>query len=320
MQRTLRLDSSPFFKSDVGKLKANSLVESLGSMSLTITGEIMKKIIKEIMSRVMPGLYHAISSYRFSRHCKSRFGQFQEEFARCVFGNKEIRIMSGPFEGMLYFNRIVWGPITPKWIGSYEVELTDIIEEIIRVKYDRIFDVGAAEGYYAVGFARSCPDSEVLAYDVDPIARARQRQLALLNSIGNLVIGKYCSHNTLNRSLNNRSLLFCDIEGFEYELLDPRAVSKLKETDILVEVHKCGLLESFQVKQELLARFADSHKVVVVQAEDRVANEWAARIEELHKLEGGILTKALNEHRSDGREWLWMKAEQGGALNAVNGF
>lgn len=278
----------------------------------------MKNTIKSLILRLTPDLYYRISSYRFFRYCKRRFGRFQTEFAHCIFCNGEIKVLSGPFKGMRYFNRVVWGPITPKWIGSYEAELSDIINEIIRVKYEKILDVGAAEGYYAVGFSRSSPSAEVQSYDVDPIARKRQQQLALLNSIDNLSIGKYCSHDTLIQALNTRSLLFCDIEGFECKHLNPEVVSKLKETDILVEVHNYGALTSTQVKEILLDRFSESHEITVVQAKHRAADEWTKEIEELHKVNESILTQALNEHRSNDQQWLWMRAEQGGALNAAN--
>jgi methylase of polypeptide subunit release factors len=36
--------------------------------------------------------------------------------------------------------------------------------------YDRVVDVGCAEGYSAVGFARRLPSVEVLADDIDPKA------------------------------------------------------------------------------------------------------------------------------------------------------
>jgi hypothetical protein len=39
----------------------------------------------------------------------------------------------------------------PKIIGSYECELHPAIEEIIVNNYAEVWDVGCAEGYYAVG-------------------------------------------------------------------------------------------------------------------------------------------------------------------------
>lgn len=277
----------------------------------------MKDTIKSLILRLTPELYYRISSFRFFRYCKRKFGRFQEDFSRSVYGNDKITVLDGPFKGMQYFNLVVWGPITPKWIGSYEVELVDIINEIIRVRYEKILDIGAAEGYYAVGFSRSCPNSKVQSYDVDPIARNRQKQLALLNSIKNLEINKYCSHERLNQELNKRSLVFCDIEGFEYELLDPEIVSKLRDVDVMVEVHSFGHFTSEQVKKELIYRFSGSHNITTVQSEDRVGSEWKERIKELSVIEESIVQKALNEHRSNGQQWLWMRAEQGGALNAA---
>jgi hypothetical protein len=48
---------------------------------------------------------------------------------------------------MSYLDETVWGPITPKWAGSYEMELEDVIEEIVGRGYDRIVNLGCAARY-----------------------------------------------------------------------------------------------------------------------------------------------------------------------------
>ena len=102
---------------------------------------------------------------------------------------------------------------------------------------ERIIDVGAAEGYYAVGLSWKCKSAIVYSFDVDLIARQRQKQLADINGVTNLIVGKLCSHATLTELLTNKSLLVCDIEGEEHELLDPTKVPALHHADVLVEVH-----------------------------------------------------------------------------------
>lgn len=60
----------------------------------------------------------------------------------------------------------------PYILGSYEEELHEVVEEIIARSPAVVVDIGAAEGYYAIGFARRLPKTTVFAIDLD--SRARQ--------------------------------------------------------------------------------------------------------------------------------------------------
>lgn len=269
----------------------------------------MKKQLRSFAAKYAPELLNVFTSYRTFSHCKKRFGAFQDEFALSIYGDEPIRILDGPFEGTTYFNKIIWGAITPRWIGSYETELHDIVDEIIGNRYERILDVGAAEGYYAIGLARKCPETQVLSFDVDPIARKRQLQLAGLNSIQNLHIGKYCSHATLREELKGHCLLISDIEGYEYELLNPESAATLRDADILIEVHPWGSMSTSEVKTELVNRFRDSHDITEIAYELRKTSDWMERVPALQKLNEQKIGFAVQEHRDPKQEWLWMKTK-----------
>ena len=50
-------------------------------------------------------------------------------------------------------------------LGTWELELTEIWERILANDYSLMVDVGAAEGYYAVGMNLRKPNAEVIAYE-----------------------------------------------------------------------------------------------------------------------------------------------------------
>src|SRR6185312_7312344 len=81
-----------------------------------------------------------------------------------------LAVLSGPFAGMLYHAAAAGSVLGPKLIGSYEHEISAWIEATVNANYQRILDVGCAEGYYAVGFARRMPQVEVYAFDLDATA------------------------------------------------------------------------------------------------------------------------------------------------------
>jgi hypothetical protein len=62
------------------------------------------------------------------------------------------RVRHGPFRGMRYeANRVA---ATQKLIGAYERELHPWLERVLAQRPTRFVDIGAADGYYAIGIAR----------------------------------------------------------------------------------------------------------------------------------------------------------------------
>ncbi len=272
----------------------------------------MKAGIKGLLEHKVPGFYYGLTSLRFFLQCRKRFRAFQSRFRREVFGGEPIRILGGPFQGLRYFDRTVWGPITPKWIGSYEEELHPVVRDILGEEYAVILDVGAAEGYYAVGSAWKSPRSRVLAYDIDPIARRRQRQLATLNKIPNLEIKKACTHGILEdeiRSAPGRVLLICDIEGAEQDLLDPEKAPALRKADLLVECHPSGADTMEAVLTSLTKAFSPSHRITEIPSAARSPDAYTSAIPELATVPPEVLAEALKEYRPGPQKWLWMEVQ-----------
>ena len=207
---------------------------------------------------------------------------------------------------MRYLNETVWGSITPKWLGSYEAELHPIIARITEHSYDTIIDVGCAEGYYAVGLAVTIPAVKVYAFDIDFISRAQVRRLATLNNVQDrLQIRTFCAHSDLDTFSPGETLVICDTEGFEAQLLNPAVASSLRHDDLLVEVHETSDFSS-EVERLLKSRFAESHDIERITASDR--NAWIEQNGQrlFPTISPEDLREATEEHRTAGRVWLWM--------------
>lgn len=173
-------------------------------------------------------------------------------------------VADGPFRGLAYVPRASWGSITPFLVGSYESELHDAIERAIRAVPERVVDIGAAEGYYAVGCAVRLPDAEVFAFDIDPEARALCREMADLNEATNVRIECECTPDRLDRLVGPGTLLIVDCEGCELHLLDPLPVPSLVHTTILVELH--DFMDPC-ITRTVLGRFDRTHQIELYTAE-----------------------------------------------------
>ncbi len=74
-------------------------------------------------------------------------------------------VVGGPFKGMRYHGEAVCGAAAPKILGVYESELAPFLLRWSTVPFQHIIDVGAAEGYYAVGCATLWPQATVTAFE-----------------------------------------------------------------------------------------------------------------------------------------------------------
>jgi hypothetical protein len=256
---------------------------------------------------------HLIKAIRRRRLFRKLFRNSQRFVRRNFYpSDTVIQVLTGPFRGLRYLDEIVFGPITPKWLGSYESEIQDIIEAICQREYRRIINLGCAEGYYAVGLAWRNPNCRVFAFDTDPLSRMQVRRLAKINSISDrITVRGHCSHDELQRLAVCRSLFLIDIEGHEMSLLDPLKVPAIRQADILVEVHDVDSPnDPSTAESRLRDRFDRSHTI-----ERRIPSDRSAWIQLNSEVWHRRLTQpealhATNEFRSGRQLWLWMQARQ----------
>jgi hypothetical protein len=191
--------------------------------------------------------------------------RFQKRYRRLVdvvTGQVGWRVQTGPFEGMQYVERALSSALLPKILGTYEGELHAVLENLLANRYETVVDIGAAEGYYAVGMARRIPGATVYAYDLDPDARALCGALASRNGVGDRVVvrGRFTADQLadLPRGL---FLAVCDVDGYETELFKPERARAWMSSDLIVELHDCLGLPCEEVVSRCLA---DTHDLEVI--------------------------------------------------------
>jgi hypothetical protein len=279
---------------------------------MTYSPPIMKDGLRRLARFLAPELLHWRRSYYLRRGVRALFGASQRFFRDRLYpGNASPVVLSGPFQGMHYLDETIWGPITPKWAGTYEMELSEIIEELVRRKYSRVLNIGCAEGYYAVGLAMRDPAVEVFAFDTDPISRMQTRRLAQLNDVSDRIhVEGECKHGRINTLISRKTLLMVDIEGYEVNLLDPVKIPRLMDTDLLIEVHEdTPFTKQATAEEQLTKRLAASHIVERRVSSDRAA--WIGQHENIwrDKLSYEEIAKAIDEDRQRPTLWIWAKTK-----------
>lgn len=214
-------------------------------------------------------------------------------------------VLGGPFAGMQFVSNVAEGCCVPKLLGCYEEELHPHVEAAIAAGYERVLNIGVAEGYYAVGFARRMPEAQIYAHDIDPNAQRTCAAVAEANGVaGRVRIGGLFRGEDFAAHAEHRTLLVCDIEGAERELLDPQKYPALKQLDIIVELHDCihaGLSDTIP------ARFAASHDITLLRQAGR-GKPLPPLFDQLSHLDQLL---AVWEWRSGPTPWAVLKARRG---------
>ena len=223
-----------------------------------------------------------------------------------ILKSTQAEVVTGPFRVMRYIHESAGSALCPKILGTYEKELHAVVEAIIASQPACIIDIGAAEGYYAVGFAMRLPDCRVVAFESDPRGQDLLRQLASLNGIADRIeIKGHCSLESLDACLHTnfeRCVVICDAEGAEFELLDPIKIPKLAHVTQLVELHPW---EHPHVSSVLQSRFQSSASCTVIRSLPRVPDDFppsaGPSLSTAHRL------ASMNELRPSEMEWLWIE-------------
>jgi hypothetical protein len=211
---------------------------------------------------------------------------------------KDAKVMGGPFQGMMYGGTSSFcSAYYPKILGTYEMELIPAINAFLDKGYCQIVDVGAADGFYAVGFALKSPESKIIAYEQSPHARKQLAVLARTNGVqGSIEIRERCERNDMMRLPSAPGLLIVDCEGYEEVLLDDSVIQHLKDWDFLIETHD-GF--SRGVTRRLIERFNASHDVTVVDTVhdlDKADRYLPSCIAHLPRIHQDLLLSEQREH------------------------
>lgn len=263
----------------------------------------MTGTLKQIMKRAMPGFYRRLQQAR-QHYALYRLAQRLRPVEEAVVSANGLEVQSGPFRGMKYINRAMGSALLPKLLGSYEAELHGAIEKAILKQFARVVNIGCGEGYYAVGLARRVPHARVWAFDTDGAARAACRKLAELNGVADRVhIEGACGPEELRKLTAEPTLVVCDCEGYEMELLAAANFSQPHACEIIVELHDSM---DATISQTILGRFSATHEAKVFEQTARDLRAYPG----LHNLTAEQQRLGVEEFRPAGIRWAYFVPRQ----------
>lgn len=194
--------------------------------------------------------------------------------ARAFSRRHGLTVQSGPFEGMTFPEFAVGRAevLVAQLLGAYERELHAALSSLPKLNPRTIVDIGASDGYYAVGLARTST-STVYAYEMNPFPARVCARLAQANGVADRVIvrGECTVEELRGLPIESPAFVLCDCEGAERQLMDPSAVPWLHDSTLIVECHEFA---APGIETELLERFSSSHRVEIVRSERRYVSDY----------------------------------------------
>lgn len=230
------------------------------------------------------------------RRWRNRGGKdFEQGFA----AEQGLGVIRGPFKGLAFSMSAIGGPqaLLHKLIGSYESELHEPLERAIGRSPSAVVNIGAGDGYYAVGFALRLPSVRVYGFEIDPTSRQICTEVARKNGVADRIeMRRFCTAAQLRGLDLSAPLVFCDCESCELDVLRPDLVPWLSEAMIIVELH--DFIDA-RITETILARFADTHGAEIVPTSERDPSAYP----ELEDLDHEARLSAICEGRPDGMQW-----------------
>jgi hypothetical protein len=211
-------------------------------------------------------------------------------------------VLYGPFSGLqLTREGLLAVCNTAALLGTYELELHPWLYDLRPGKYNRVLDIGAADGYYAAGMALRT-GQRVDAYDTAPRARHLCRLTAKSSGHSRLVrIHSLCSRRALLRLNGQRCFILSDCEGFEISLFSDDVIRALAYSDLIIELHD-GAAPFGTARKVLEPRFAMTHKVEFVRFKPRNWKDFPELA--CLRLLGEDASRAISEEGRGDQEWL----------------
>jgi hypothetical protein len=179
-----------------------------------------------------------------------------------IFNHK---VHYGPFKGLV-LGRTLWGSTdrASMILGLYEQEILNSIFQVPK-KYKFFIDLGAADGYYAIGVLKNRRFSKTFCYEMSEKGRQIIRENAKLNHVENHIEihgiatkGFYKLIPNINLS---HSVMLVDIEGSEFDLFDYECLKAFKKSIIFIELHESLVKNGLNKKDKLIKNAKHFFKV-----------------------------------------------------------
>lgn len=214
-------------------------------------------------------------------------------------------VAHGVFKDMRLSKEQWWGGsyLASKLLGTYEQHIAEHLERLAEPD-GVLIDIGAADGYFAVGCLRRGFFARAVCFEIAAAGRQKILENAKQNTVSE---DKITVHGAADRDQIRsiaaeipRGVILCDIEGAEFDLLDTDLLQACQHLHIIVELHDWS---ADRADRAQLVKRAEAFFTVETLRSGAVAPEM---FPELFGFRDDYRMLAFSEGRGEMGDWLLM--------------
>ena len=215
------------------------------------------------------------------------------------------QVAYGTFKGMKLSKNTYWSKndIITHILGVYEKHVLKKIIEFSKKGNYPFIDIGAADGYFAIGMAFSETFKKIYAFEIDEEGR-RSLNRNIENNFckDKVVVDIEANFETLKEIVdkNKSAVILIDIEGSEFDLLDDNLLQLLSNCYIVCELHPTLSTDGFEKQNMLINNAKAFFDVSIIQRESYSPNKFS----ELNEFTDEERLIAFGEGRENNMNWL----------------
>jgi|TARA_B100000795_G_scaffold260913_1_gene237218 hypothetical protein len=215
------------------------------------------------------------------------------------------QVAYGTFKGMKLSKNTYWSKndIITHILGVYEKHVLKKIIEFSKKGNYPFIDIGAADGYFAIGMAFSETFKKIYAFEIDEEGR-RSLNRNIENNLckDKVVVDIEANFETLKEIVdkNKSAVILIDIEGSEFDLLDDNLLQLLSNCYIVCELHPTLSANGFEKQNMLINNAKAFFDVSIIQRESYSPNKFS----ELNEFTDEERLIAFGEGRENNMNWL----------------
>ena len=230
----------------------------------------------------------------------------RKRISKALFLSHNGVVQTGPFEGLVLTGNANTssGNLGAKIFGLYEQE---VLRELVEMgPYSDVVNIGAADGYFALGVLRGKLAERSICFEITEKGRKELVKNATANGLADkiVVLGEAndkAFDQIVELGFNpKQGLVFCDIEGAEFTVLSENFLHDFEGATFIVELHDRLMPEGTALRDALIDRLPKSakHRIIKGQPPD-----WQG-IPEIEALSDNDRALACSDGRKIIGEWL----------------
>ena len=220
------------------------------------------------------------------------------------------KVAHGIFKEMKLNKKMFWSrnDLITHILGVYEEHILNQLIKFSKIDDTVFINIGAADGYFAIGAAYSGLFKKVYAFEIQEEGRKILNENAKVNNCDkNILIKSEANFDTLKDliDIHKSAVVLIDIEGGEFNLLNDETLKLLRDCNIIIELHPAQVNKGYEKQKNLINYSKNFFDVSIIKRESYNPNLF----QELDQFTDEERLISFSEGRDNNMSWLILESK-----------